>query len=103
MDYEKSAALEIAHNLEKKKTAKIFELITEHLGYEPVISEALQHLKQLHYPDGTSVWEWDEVPIVTFHPLEVPFFDKFAPLSTEITQTLAYQSHITPKTDGDNV
>ena len=100
MDYEKSATSEIAHNLEKKKTAKIFELITEHLGYEPVVSEALVNMRHSVHADGSETYSWGETPIVSFHTVQIPVL-----LSEPYTVKgeLTYQSHITPKTDTSDV
>lgn len=96
MNYEKSAALEIAHNLEKKKTVKIFELITEHLGYEPVVSEALSNMRHSVHADGSETYSWGDTPIVSFHTVQIPVL---LAEPYKVKRELAYQSHITPKQD----
>ncbi len=83
-----------AEQLERKKTKILFELITAHLGYEPVVSEALTKLGHSIQADGSSLFTWDGMPIVTFNGLKPQPFNKYDAAGTEITLTVEYQSHV---------
>lgn len=101
MEYERLAALYVAHNLQKKKTETLFTVLNQYMGYEPTVTEALCSLKRFDKPNGEETWSWDDKPFITFYPSERQPLGRLPSLSNEITVKVNYQLHFTSKQESD--
>ncbi|QZI89389.1 hypothetical protein SIPHO063v1_p0031 [Vibrio phage PS10B.1] len=94
VDLTRELMRDAAEQLENKKTKVLFELLQKHLGYEPTVTEALTNLKHSPQADGSDLYLWGGVPIVTFNGLKPQPFTKHNSDPYTVTHTIEYQSHV---------